>query len=76
METRNISSFNQLRKSSLVEQAAEKPDRTEVPLSDDEQKMIKSRFSGKAVSLELYGGTGEKRNENPNARGSNIDLTV
>lgn len=75
MNSTGIQSFRSPRQSSFLEKAAE-PKRSTAELSGEEQKMINNKFSGSAIPLEFYEGSGVVRTEQPAARGAKIDLTV
>lgn len=75
MSTQGISSFNPIRSTSFLDQAAQRSERS-AALSGEEQNMIQQKFSRKSVALEFYEGSGSVRRERPTGRGGNIDITV
>jgi hypothetical protein len=75
MKTQGFPSFGSLRKGSFLDQATQKKSPS-AELSGEEEKMINKKFSGSTKPLQLYEGGGSVRQEQPTARGSNIDITV
>lgn len=75
MNSSGIQSFRSPQQSSFLDKATQHKKST-AELSGEEQKMIKNKFSGSAIPLEFYEGSGAVRTEQPAARGSKIDLTV
>ena len=74
MKTHGLQSYQRLQQGSLLDKATQNPS-SSAELSGDEEKMIKKKFSGNNKPLELYEGSGSVRQEQPSAKGSNIDLT-
>ena len=75
MNPQGIQAFRPPQKSTFLDKAAQQKE-SSAQLSGEEKKMIDTKFSGKAMPLEFYEGSGAIRTEQPAARGTNIDLTV
>lgn len=75
MKTQGVPSFQSIRQNSFLDKAAQKQ-APSAELSGEEKKMITNKFSESGKPLEFYEGSGSVRQEQPSARGSNIDVTV
>lgn len=75
MKTEGVQSFLGLQRSSLLEQKQDISAKSK-ELSNEEEKMINTKFNRKPTSLEFYEGSGSVRREQPAARGSNLDLRI
>lgn len=79
MEIHRLSDYpgRQVERSSFRQQATQIKETKTPNLSQDEEQMITKEFTGtRNRTLKLYVANGEVKNEQPSAKGRNIDFRV